>query len=277
MTKDAVRGLLKKYQITPDDTRGQNFLLDEEVLDRITAAAQIQHGDIVLEIGPGIGNLTTRLAERAGQVIAVEADERFRPPLETLRALYPNLKVHYRDILRLRFEDLGIDGALHYRVAANIPYYLTSRLIQQILSFSKAPERVVLLLQKEVAERICARVGDHTKLSLAVQLYGAPQVRMIVPRTSFYPMPQVDSAILVISDIHVWQHKVPEKKAWQIIRIGFSAKRKKLANNLMAGLKTNRSTIENALKKSEIQVGARAQDLSISQWINLANELFGIS
>jgi 16S rRNA (adenine1518-N6/adenine1519-N6)-dimethyltransferase len=129
---------------------------------------------------------------------------------------------------------------------------------------------IVVLIQKEVAERIVAAPGDYSKLSLSIQLYGKPRIAFLVPRTAFHPIPEVDSAVLVIEDIHQWEYSVAEREVWRLITFGFSARRKKLVNNLMAGLQLSRESASDLLKKADIPANIRAEDMSIESWLSLA-------
>src|SRR3989344_6362101 len=184
MTRAEAEYLLRKYRIRPDLEKGQHFLVSEEALRRIILASDIERGDRILEIGPGIGTLTTLLSGRAAAVAAVEIDEQYRPLLGAIQAVNPNLTVIYRDILKVPFQEiaatLGLERGESYKIVANIPYYLTSRFISRCLHYPALPERMVLLVQKEVAERIVARPGSHSKLSLSVQFYGEPELLRIV-------------------------------------------------------------------------------------------------
>ncbi len=273
MSKATVQHLLQQWHIRPDDEQGQHFLVDDTVLERIATSAKVSANDHVLEVGPGIGNLTAYLSKAAGHVAIVEIDPQFKALLEAFISVNTNTRLLYGDILKMPFAEIAIAlGLKHgdaYKIVANIPYYLTSRFFATVLKYTTLPERIVVLIQKEVAERITAGAGDQTKLSLSIQMYGRPKILFGVPRTAFNPTPAVDSAVLSIEDIHSWNYSVPEKKMWQLITFGFSSKRKKLINNLMAGLRIERTQASELLEKAGIFLDIRAEDMKIEEWIAL--------
>lgn len=276
MTKAELNYLLKKYNLTPNKLRGQNFLLDEDVLKNICRQAALQKTDLVLEIGPGLGALTKYLVAQAGQVIALEIDPNFQAPLEKLAAVAANLDIYWRDILALdsaTWQKILEQKKYHrYKVVANIPYYLTGKLINKLVLLDPQPVSLTLLVQKEVAERIC----DHKKnslLSLAVAFYGQAKLVALVPKSSFYPPPQVDSAILHISVLHPWSYPVDEKKLWQLMRRGFASKRKKLSNNLATDPALSKENIFNALDNLGLDQNIRAENLSVKNWLDLAERI----
>lgn len=277
MSRESVSYLLKKYGIKPDPRGSQNFLVSDSALDAIVSAAGLTPTDRVLEIGAGIGTLTAALATRCHSVLAVEQDIRFEPLLRALGSVNANVHLLFRDIMAVHFDDivqaLGLDSKQKYKVVANIPYHITSRIISRLIAYPVTPERIVLLVQKEVGERIVAKPGDHSKLSLSVQFYGTPELLQIIPRGSFYPSPEVDSVILRIRSIAPWHYPESEKRVWQLIAFGFSSKRKKLLNNLAAGLVRDKSEIASALESCGIPVDSRAQALSTDDWRALARTI----
>ena len=270
--------LLTKYGVAPDASRGQHFLVDDSILDRIARAVSASAQGPVIEIGAGIGNLTSRLCLEPRQLLAIELDKRFQPLLDKLVQVNENLSVLYRDILSLPFDIMRermklTDAASSYSVVGNVPYYITGKLLSHIMSYPILPTDAIFLLQDEVVTRIVAEPGDHSKLSLGVQFYGAPEVLFEVPRGCFYPKPEVNSALLRIANIHSWNYDESEKRVWQLINIGFSAKRKKLVNNLAGGLAAPAATVQGAFTKAGIDGNIRAQGLSKEQWRSLARLL----
>lgn len=247
------------------------------------AAADLSSGDIVIEIGPGLGFLTAELAARAGKIVAVEIDNELAELLKNFLPVTPNLTIVRQDILNVDIEDLlrkiseagsqRKERGARYKVVANIPYHITAKITRQFLSGPCRPDRMVLLVQKEVAERMTAAQGKHSLLSLSVQFYGTPRIVALVPRRSFYPLPKVDSAIVKISGISHSRFSVDEKEFWRIVKIGFSSKRKKLVNNLAAGLGSDRAAIEEACTRLAISPDSRAQHLSLDQWVALAADM----
>ncbi len=264
-----LKKLLQKYNVCPNRILGQNFLIDEESLAKIVAAANITKDDLILEVGPGAGVLTRELASRAKKVVAVEKDGQMTAVLIDVLAGYPNVQVINEDILKY----LECFEEEKYKVVANIPYYLTSQLIRQLLEKENQPEEIVLLVQKEVAERICANQGKMSILSISVQIYGDPEIIAIVEKDKFWPAPEVDSAILKISNIRKDSIDTEKEHFFEIIKAGFSAKRKTLANNLSKKLQLEKSQVEKILQKIGIDPKQRAESLSIEDWKNLAKEI----
>lgn len=260
--------LLKQYGLRPDKKLGQNFLQDPFALDSIAAAAQIQPADTVLEIGPGLGSLTRYLAVSAREVIAVELDPDLIPPLEAVSQPYDNIRIVHGDILKLSPQELIREPG--YLVVANIPYYITSAIIRHLLENDPKPRRIVLTIQKEVADRICAQPGDMSLLALSVQVYGQPRLVQRIPAGAFFPAPKVDSAVLCV-DIYVTPKIRPEllDTFFKLIKAGFSQKRKTLRNALSSGLHISPPEAEGLLKQANIDPMRRAETLSIEEWQSL--------
>ena len=195
---DQIKKLCKAYGITPQRSKGQHFLMDATVIDTMVETARLDQRDTVLEVGPGLGILTEALVARAGRVVSVELDRKLFGLLQAKFIVSRNLELVNDDILRCDFA--GRLGA-GYKVVANLPYNITSRFLKNILTAAVKPLVAVVLVQKEVAERICAKPGDLSLLGISVQLYGRPAVVATVGRQQFWPMPAVDSAIVAIRDI----------------------------------------------------------------------------
>ncbi|MBU0705776.1 ribosomal RNA small subunit methyltransferase A [Patescibacteria group bacterium] len=246
---------------------GQNFLIDDKALDQIIEAADLYEGDHVVEVGSGTGFLTERLIQKAGKVTSVELD---RNMVEILKAQFSqteNLEVIHADILKTDIVDLVGDK---YKVVANIPYYITSPVIRHFLQAKVRPKLMVVLVQKEVAEKICGLTGKSF-ITVETQLQGHPEYISTVPASSFYPAPKVDSAILKITVFP--EPKVPEaemKDFLRIVKFGYSQKRKKLSNGLAAGLHKEPAEVREILEKANISVGARSEELEIEDWKRLA-------
>lgn len=266
--------VLKRFHLRADKSLGQNFLQDSSVLEKIALAAEIQEDDCVLEIGAGLGSLTRYLALSAKQVTAVELDPDLLPPLRAVLSPYQNVHVVQGNILELAISEI-IDQP-NYLVAANIPYNITSAIIRHLLESQPKPRRVVLTIQKEVAERICAKPGDFSLLALSVQVYGKPSIAAIIPAEAFLPAPKVDSAILRI-DIYD-EPLVPGdmlKVFFKLTKAGFSQKRKTLRNSLSAGLQIPPAEAESLLTSAGIDFMRRAETLSIEEWKELAGKVEG--
>ena len=262
--------LLKQHGLRADKKLGQNFLQDPFALESIAAAAEIQPTDTVLEVGPGMGSLTRYLAVAARQVIAVELDADLISPLETITKPYNNVHIIHGDILKLSLKDL-IDTP-DYLVVANIPYYITSAIIRHLLENTLKPRRIVLTIQKEVANRICAKPGYMSLLALSVQVYGQPRILKHIPANAFFPAPKVDSAVLSV-DIYSSPKVQLEliDTFFKLIKAGFSQKRKTLRNSLSSGLHISTAHAEELLTKAEIDPMRRAETLSIEEWHKLCN------
>ena len=260
--------LLKRHGLRADKSLGQNFLQDPFALDSIVAAAEIKSTNTVLEIGPGLGSLTRHLAVAARQVVAVELDRKMIPALQSVIAPYPNVRVLQGDILELSPQELITEK--DYLVVANIPYYITSAVIRHLLESDPKPRRIVLTVQKEVAERICAKPGDMSLLSLSVQVYGKPHIAARIPAEAFFPAPKVDSAVL---SIDIYPSPLIEAELlgsfFRLIKAGFSQKRKTLRNSLSAGLHITPGAAEEMLRKVNIDPQRRAETLSIMEWQTL--------
>lgn len=263
--------LLKQYGLHADKRLGQNFLQDPYALEKIVQAAGIHPTDTVLEIGPGLGSLTRYLAAAAQKVIAVELDEKLFPPLEAVITPYQNIQLVHADILEI--EPKEFIEQPDYLVVANIPYYITSAVIRHLLETDPKPRRIVLTIQKEVAERICAGPGDLSLLALSVQVYGRPQIIARIPSGAFYPAPKVDSSVLAV-DIYP-EPVIPTNLLdtfFLLIKAGFSQKRKKLRNSLSAGMRQTPAETEKLLLAADIDPQRRAETLSLEEWGNLSDQ-----
>jgi 16S rRNA (adenine1518-N6/adenine1519-N6)-dimethyltransferase len=264
--------LLKRYDLRAHKGLGQNFLQDPLALEKIVSVAEIQSSDTVLEIGPGLGSLTRYLAISAKEVVAVELDENLLPPLKAILTPYQNIRLIHGDILKLSPKDLKLEN--DYIVVANIPYYITSAVIRQLLESESKPRRIVLTLQKEVAQRICAEPGDMSLLALSVQVYGKPRIAAHIPANAFFPAPKIDSAVLIV-DIY----SSPQIKKelittfFKLIKAGFSQKRKTLRNSLSSGLHISPAEAANLLTRMNIDPQRRAETLSIEEWEKLSETL----
>ncbi len=263
-----IPGLLRRYGIHPHKSLGQNFLLDESALEAVVSTAQVSSGDVVLEVGAGLGSLTRHLAMAARQVVAVELDTRLIPALNEVIAQYANVRVVQGDILTLEPAKLVEDRP--YLVVANIPYYITSALIRHLLEADPPPTRVVLTIQEEVARRICASAGDMSLLALSVQVYGRPEITAHIPAGAFYPPPKVDSAVIRINILP--SPVVPREMLdlfFRLTKAGFSQKRKTLRNSLAAGLHLLPLAVEDMLGQASIDPRRRAETLSMAEWQQL--------
>ncbi len=268
-----VSRLLHQYRLHPEKSLGQNFLVDEVFLQRIVDIAQVNSKEVVLEIGSGLGSLTRYLADRALSVVTVELDDRLIAPLEQVVSPFPNVKVVAGDILAL--DPVQLVSQQEYVVVANIPYYITSALIRHLLEAKVTPTRLVLTVQLEVARRICAEPGDMSLLALSVQVYGRPEIVARIPASAVYPPPKVDSAVIRIQPYP--SPLIPDIELdtfFQLIKAGFSQKRKTLRNALSAGLHLPPDAMVALLHDAAIDPKRRAETLSIPEWQHLTSQYF---
>lgn len=266
-----ITAVLKRSGLRADKSLGQNFLQDSSALEKIADAAEISGDDCVLEIGPGLGSLTRYLAVAAKEVTTVELDADLLPSLRAVLRPYPNIRVVHGDILKLSISELISQP--NYIVAANIPYNITSAILRHLLEGDIKPRRIVLTVQKEVAERICAKPGGLSLLALSVQVYGKPAIVATIPAGSFHPAPKVDSAILRI-DIYNQPLVPPDllKDFFKLTKAGFSQKRKTLRNSLSSGLHISTKDSEALLTSAGIDFMRRAETLSIEEWKGLCEK-----
>jgi len=267
-----IKALLSAYRLRAKKSLGQHFLIDEGVLDDIVNAANLSTGDSVLEIGPGLGVLTDRLVKKAGKVLAIEFDEKMIEVLKNI-VFSPNLQIENENVLKFNLGKLP----KNYKVVANLPYYITSPIIRNFLEFKNKPQIMVLLVQKEVAQRIVAKPGQLSILGVSVQFYSKPEIINIVPKTSFWPPPKVDSAIIKIEVYKKPIFEVDNKKFFRIVKAGFGEKRKQLANSLSGGLQLSKEDIIKYLNITGIKENSRAEELSLSQWNDLYQVIKEIS
>lgn len=257
--------LRQKYNITPDHSRGQNFLTDKNILKKIVAAAELQPKETVIEIGAGTGVLTEELAQKAGRVIAFEVDKKLAPLLKEKFINQKNVEIINEDILSYKLQVAG------YKLVANIPYNITSAILEKFLSAEHKPSLMVLLVQREVAERICAIPGEMSFLSVMVQCYGQPKMVARVPAGAFWPKPKVESAILKISGINADVDRGFEADFFRLVKLGFSHRRKMLRVNLKSRVEA--AKLAQILLSLGLPPTARAQELTVDNWQKLFNLL----
>lgn len=253
----------------PKKELGQHWLKDRDVLKAIADEAQLSKNDAVLEIGPGLGTLTSELLRQAGSVTAVEFDAELA---KKLPGQFPgtNLTVVHEDILQFNLDAMPAG----YKVVANVPYYITSKIVQRLMTAKNRPSVVVLLVQKEVAERIAAKPGDMSILAISAQVYADAHLGLIVPAELFTPPPKVDSAVVTLES-----HDQPlitndeEKDFFRLVKAGFVEKRKKLRSGLAGGLHLQKAEVDDLLSRAGIDTEARPQELSIEQWKALLDAL----
>jgi len=264
---------------------GQNFLINPHILDRIVSAAEVTKDDTILEVGPGTGNLTKKLAEKAKQVITVEKDRRLIGPLQETLKGYGNLEIIEGDILNLDVTCYMLHE-FGFKIVASIPYYITSRFLRMLLEEWPKPKLIILTIQKEVAQRILAKPPHMNLLALSIQYYSEPKIICSVSKNNFRPIPKVDSAIIrlvprifevepqIFSEVRPQKkNKEQTEKLFELIRFGFSEKRKQLAGVLSKKLKLKKEYIIEALEKTHLDSEVRPEKLTLKQWIELEKNL----
>lgn len=258
----------------PKKSLGQNFLTSEAAIYKITSAASLSNQDTVLEVGPGKGVLTKALLATGAKVVAVEKDDALADKLRedfSSEISLGSLIIHKGDILEFEAEDLGLEDG-KYKIVANIPYYITGQFLRKFLSTEIQPSKMVLLLQKEVVERIIAQDKKESLLSLSVKAYGNPKKVSVVSRGSFFPAPNVDSAIILIDSISKkYFEEVSEKVFFDVIKSGFAHKRKVLISNLAENFE--KETVLSLVDKNLIEKNTRAEDVDLDQWKEITRTL----
>ncbi len=276
------KAVIEKYNLSIQKKFGQNFLIDDSVLNGTVEAAGVTKDDTVLEIGPGIGTMTQYIAESAGKVIAVEIDRMLIPILADTLSEYDNVKVINQDILKVDIEKIVEEenGGRPIKVVANLPYYITTPILMRLLESELPIESITVMVQKEVADRMAEKPGskDYGALSLAVQYYTEPTMVQVVPPGCFIPQPGVDSAV-----IHLKCHKQPpvevkdSKFMFSIIRAAFAQRRKTLSNGVTNGnLGITRDQVVAALEEMGLNPAVRGEKLSLQEFAQLSNILYPI-
>lgn len=262
--------LCQMYDIKPQKSKGQNFLINEDVYDKIIESAKLNSEDTVLEVGPGLGFLTFKMARKAKKIIAVEVDPKLVDVLSILikSKSQKNIKIFNKDILTAKGNNFKKISP--YKIVSNLPYNITSIFLRKILSLANKPEIIILLLQKEVVDRIISQPPKMSLLSLSVQFYAQAELMFDVPRDNFYPSPKVDSAVIKITpNKKLLSDYQSEKEFFKLLRIAFSAKRKMLKNNLATGLKIKVEEVEKKLEKVNLDKKIRAEQLRLDDWLKL--------
>ena len=279
-TAQETKRLMAKHQFHTKKKLGQNFLVDANIIQKIVAAAALDEADIVVEIGPGMGALTQQLAAVAGQVVAVELDASLIPILQETFADTPNITIQQGDALKLDYEALlaPIRQRGQYRpgfvVVANLPYYITTPITMGLLESGASWRRLVLMVQKEVAQRMQAAPGgkDYGALSIGVQYRAAAEIAFLVPPTVFIPRPAVDSAVVVLERLAQPPVQVADEALFFcLVQAGFAQRRKTLRNACSSGLQLEKSRLEQIFLQAGIDGGRRAETLSLAELAKLTN------
>ncbi len=269
-----IREIMQKHQLTFHKGLGQNFLFDAFFLNKIVESAELTKEDIVLEVGPGLGVLTTRLAERAGHVIAVEIDQNIIPALKEITADYTNVDIIHKDILKTNLAEI-LPNAQSVKVVANLPYYITSPIIMKLLTEGKSISSIVIMIQKEVANRIVAVPGtkDYGVLSIAVQYYAQPEKKLLVPAGAFIPAPKVDSTVLHLAVPNVPRYTPQDESLFfKTVKAAFGQRRKTLVNALSSAFsEISKNELCEIMKQCGLKENCRGETLSIDDFIKISN------
>jgi len=271
------RRLLRQFDLRARKGLGQHFLIDREVLELITSAAELTPADVIVEVGPGLGVLTRELARQAGWVIAIELDDKLAALLKQTLASFNNITIINDDVLRIEpqallseLKDRFPQAIYSYKVVANLPYYITSPVLRHFLEASAKPQVMIVMVQKEVAEVIVAKPGEMSLLGVSVQFYGEPRIISYVPAECFYPAPKVDSAILRIDPYPQPTLAVADVAGFfDLVRAGFTTPRKQIANSLAQGLGLPKGEVLSLLEKADIVSQRRAETLTLGEWEQL--------
>jgi 16S rRNA (adenine1518-N6/adenine1519-N6)-dimethyltransferase len=291
ITPTKLKELCQEYKLTPSKKYGQNYLVSDAPIKKIIKAGEFSKNDVVVEVGPGFGVLTLALSPLVKKIIAFEIEKKIKPYWDTIlnhkgieqeQKEFSNIEIVWGNALFKLKEELNLKK---YKIIANLPYQITSHALRTFLELKNKPEKIIVMVQKEVAERICAKprsassrqVGNMSLLSVSVQYYGEPKIIDRVNRGNFWPIPKVDSALLEIKNIKKQKNKFSDEDFFRIVSAGFASKRKQLSGNL-AKLKNSLKMNTDDIRKNIFEVTKnekiRAEDLSIDEWILLCNKLF---
>ncbi len=281
-TPRRTKEIISRHGFSFKKSLGQNFLIDQNILYKIVEAAGLDEDKGALEIGPGIGALTEKLAQTAGTVTAIEIDQRLIPILREVLEPYENVKVHHGDVLKVDLHELfqqDFAGVSKVSVVANLPYYVTTPILMKLLEEKLPLENIVVMIQKEVAERMAAAPGskDYGSLSIAVQYYSEPKLVCIVPHTVFIPQPNVASAVIRLAVREEPPVSVEDEGFFfEVVQASFAQRRKTIANNLKSRFFAGegRERLEQLLQEAGIVPSRRGETLSIEEYARLSNVLY---
>ena len=272
--------IMKKYNITANKSYGQNFLIDESIVDSIIECAEISQNDLVIEIGPGLGTLTAKLLEKAGKVICIELDKKMLDILNDRFKLYNNFELINDDILKVDLHSIIKKNLINYKkakVVANLPYYITTPIIMKLLEEKLDLTSITVMVQKEVAERLTEKPGEKNTgaITYSINYYTDPSLVINVPSNSFIPSPKVDSSVINLKLLNT-PRVTPKDEIlfFKIIKSAFLQKRKTLINTLINGNFGNREFLENMLTELGIDLKIRGEKLSLEEFKKIADYIF---
>ena len=280
LTPTELKSLCAKYHLNPSKQYGQNYLISDAPIKKMIEAAELSLDDIVVEIGPGFGILTFSLAPLVKKVFAFEIEKKLMPFWKEKQKEFPNVEIIWGNALdRIMNYELGI---MKYKVIANLPYQITSHLLRTLLEMENKPERIIIMVQKEVAERICAKprsagsrqTGTMSMLAVSVQYYGEPKIITKVLKGNFWPSPQVDSTVLCIKTFkHPNIQTFNDEEFFRVVKAGFTNKRKQLWHNLSSHLGLEKEAVKNIVKEATGNEKIRAEDLSVEDWEKVVEKI----
>lgn len=263
--------LLNKYKLRANKSLGQNFLINEQIIDDIVNVSNVTADDVIIEIGPGLGSLTAKLADNAKKVIAIELDENMINILSERFSLYKNVEIIHADVLKVDLNKL-IDGEGNVKVVANLPYYITTPIVMKLLEENLKINSITVMVQKEVGERFCATPGgkEYGAITVSINYYTSPKIVLDVPKENFNPVPEVDSCVVKLDLKNEHIELKDEKLFFRLIKTTFSQRRKNIGNSL-TGIGISKQEVKEMLEELNLDVNLRAENLSIDQYAKIAN------
>lgn len=263
--------LLNKYKLRANKSLGQNFLINEQIIDDIVNVSNVTADDVIIEIGPGLGSLTAKLADNAKKVIAIELDENMINILSERFSLYKNVEIIHADVLKVDLNKL-IDGEENVKVVANLPYYITTPIVMKLLEEKLKINSITVMVQKEVGERFCATPGgkEYGAITVSINYYTSPKIVLDVPKENFNPVPEVDSCVVKLDLKNEHIELKDEKLFFRLIKTTFSQRRKNIGNSLTGG-GISKQEVKEMLEELNLDVNLRAENLSIDQYAKIAN------
>jgi len=269
VSKNVVKEILDEYQIKPLKRLGQNFLVNKKALNDFIDACDLKKNDVVLEIGPGLGTITQEIAKKVKMVVAIEKDPKMVEILRETLKDFKNIEIINQDVL----EELSFSFKKGMKVVGNLPFYITAPVIRKFLEIKSQPQEMIFMVQKEVAQRICAKPPNMNLLAVSVQFYAEPKIVCYLPKNSFWPQPKVNSAIIKIVSNKHQVASINKDLFFRVVRAGFSGPRKQLINNLSKKFKMDKGKVAIWLSRNNIEPNQRAETLSLQDWINLTKSL----
>ena len=263
--------LLNKYKLKANKSLGQNFLINEQIIDDIVKVANVNEDDLIIEIGPGLGSLTSKLADNAKKVVAIELDQNMIEILKERFSIYKNVEIIHGDIMKVDLKEI-IGEEKKVKIVANLPYYITTPIVMKLLEENLKMESITVMVQKEVGERFCAIPGgkEYGAITVSINYYSDPKIVLDVPKDNFNPVPEVDSCVvqLKLKENHI---ELKDKKLFfRLIKIAFSQRRKNIGNSL-TGIGMTKQEVKEMLEALSLDINLRAENLSINQYAQIAN------